>query len=341
MAINHNLRPGLALLLARQVALLIALRFALVAPTAAYSQREPNAQHPSENHSRLPRCVALGAGPNSSARTVLVLPDGLPAATVAAGLRRGEAVCTATPESLATAIRLKRPKAVVYLNAKRSEKLSALPYPTHLVSYKPLASGQRHTSLAVAAGQRLRFYGRYLSRSRAPLVVLTDRAIPAISAKATVVPWQKLDLASLCASGSQILALIAPIRIQQLAHRLAQPEPSRCRSNWYFTSAARTRTTLKAVMTAVARRKLRAFVLDAIGYYRKQPQLIAALGLPALAELPGPKDSAKIRSLYYVFSALRAAQDAPPRRGTQAPRMGQAYVFRIQPKGLVLDRMIR
>lgn len=338
MAMNHDLR--------RRLALLLALLFALVGPTAAYSERlgKNKKEAHGENHSRLRRCMTPAAGPNSTARTVLVLPDGLPAATVAAGLRRGEAVCTATPESLGSAIRLTRPKAVVYLNAKGSAKLSALPYPTHLVSYKPLAkaSGQSQTSLAVSAPQRLRFYGRYLSRSRAPLVVLTDRAVPAISAKATVVPWQKLELASLCASGSQILALIAPIRIQQLAHRLAQPEGAgRCRSNWYFTSAARTRTTLKAVMTAVARRKLRAYVLDAIGYYRKQPQLIAALGLPALNELPGPQDSAKIRSLYYVFSALKAAQDAPPRRGTKAARMGQAYVFRIQPKGLVLDRKIR
>lgn len=300
------------------------------------------------------------------ARTVVVLPEDLPAQEVAAGLsydgassKEASAVCAATPERLVQAIRTKKPRAVVYLRPRLStdldRDLAALPPRTQLVSYRPLVSGwQRHTSLAVPATERLSFYGRFLGRSTAPLVVLADRPVPRIHAKATVVSWQELDLAALCASGSQILALIAPIRIQQLAHRLAHGQvpvegqtaaPSRpvtpCRSNWYFTSAARTRTTLAAVMKAVQARQLRAYVLDAIGYYRKQPKLIAALGLPALSETPDPRQSRKIRSLYYTFSAIKAAQRSGNTQGSGSPRMRRAFVFRVLGTGLVLDRTIR
>lgn len=291
-------------------------------------------------YSTVPRALPVCGTTANHQATILVLPADISPSQVAAGLspQRQRGLCLATPERLATAAWGRRAGAIVYLRG--AAELPALPQ--KVISYRPIPGKSR--AIAVAGPERLRFYGQFLARSPAPLVVLTDRNLPTIHHRATVIPWQQLDLAALCASGRQILALIAPIRIQQLAHRLGQPPadgrmPKPCRSNWYFTSAARTQTTLGAVMKAVTKRQLRAYLLDAIGYYRKQPRLIAALGLRGLSETPRPQQSVQIRSLYYVFKALEEAQ----RQGNaqHQGRMQKAYVFRILPKGLVLDRTIR
>lgn len=163
----------------------------------------------------LPPCAAA-ARPS----TILVLPEDIAPGRVAAGLgrKRQGSFCTATPERLGFSAARHKPRAVVYL--RPTAELPRLPVQTQVVSYRPMAGSSRH--IAVAGAERLMFYGRFLARSPAPLVVLTDRDVPNVHPKATVLPWQQLDLAALCASGSQVLALIAPIRIQQLAHRLGQ-----------------------------------------------------------------------------------------------------------------------
>lgn len=321
---------------------------AAIAPSAFAGKKASNG---------LPDCHGL----SRKVQSILVLPDALPEQRVAAGLGNSRSLCTTAPNTLAGAIRATRPNALIYLRSEQldSRDLAALPPRARLITYRPaalprqgrLASSirlQRH-ALASDSAQQLRLYSAYLSRSRRPVVAVVDRKVPALHPGTATIDWARLPegLAQLCASGSHIMALVSPLRVQQLGHWLSQAP--RCRSNWYVTSAARNGPTLKPILKAVAQKKLRAYLLDAIGYYRKQPRLIAAYGYQNLSETPGPEQSAAIRSLYYVFSAVdvasakKMAAKRPSQKTLQQRRKSPArvYVFRIADEGIILDRKIR
>lgn len=310
----------------------------------------------------IPSCATY----KGSAAKVLVLPDAITPQQVAPGLGGDQSLCLATPSTLTSALSRLQPKTVVYL---RKEQLSTdhyrmWPKATRLITYRPSAHIKtqiRNKALAVDGAAQLRLYSRYLSGSKRPVVVIADRKIPKLTslrgkAEPRYLSWQQVPakLEALCAAQSHILVLVAPSKAQQLGHRLAEAE--RCGSNWYFTSSHRTQKTLEPLMKATKTKKLRAYLLDSIGYYRKDPSLIASFGYESLAEVPTPQQSLAIRSLYYVYAALKeqgGTDGLVTRRGrnlhqrhsakatTHAKSKAKAYVFRIAATGIVLDRKIR
>lgn len=318
----------------------------------------------------IPNCSSINnkANPRKARahtiKKVLVLPDAITPQQVAPGLGDHDKLCLASPNTLTAALARLQPEAVVYL---RKEQLSAdqynmWPKATWLITYRPSAHVKtqiRQKVLGVDSAAQLRLYSRYLSGSTRPVVVIADRKIPRLAslrgkAEPKYLSWQQVpaNLKALCSAKSHILVLVSPSKAQQLGHRLADAE--RCGSNWYFTSSHRTQKTLKPLMKAIKTKKLRAYLLDSIGYYRKDPSLIAAFGYDSLAEVPTPQQSLAIRSLYYVYAALkeqgeregfalRKGRELVERRfaHTKAKTKAKAYVFRIAATGIVLDRKIR
>lgn len=276
-------------------------------------------------------CTTSGRGIGS----ILVLPESLPAERVAAGLSKSRRTCLATPEQLADSVAKVNPRRVVYLRGG-TDPLAGVDWPrsTALVTYKPLESPwmARHHALTLGGEAQLKVFSRYLSSGKRPAVVIADRRIPDIAhgdSRFRYMAWRDVtpNLDKLCRARRHILVLVSPSRVQQLGHRLAAADG--CASHWYFTSAVRTKGSLAPIMAAVAKKELRAYLLDTIGYYRKDPSLIAALGYDTLTELPTGQDSKIIRSLYYVYAALRAAPPSPKQK---------SYVFRIGETGLTLTR---